>query len=111
MGGKSTSGVRKYRNKPVGGFDSKKEAKRHAELTYLALANQITDLRKQVRFDFPLKSQKGRTLHYVADFVYSLPSGETIVEDVKSAATQSLPLFKYKWALMKHFHNIEVRIV
>lgn len=101
----------KYRNKRVGGFDSKKEMNRHAQLAALQARGEISNLQTQVKFPFPLKSMKGRTLSYVADFAYRLPTGEGIVEDVKSPVTQKLPVFQYKWALMQHFHGVTVRVV
>ena len=47
--------MRKYKNNPVEydgiSFDSKREAKRYAELKLLERAGKITDLQRQVKFE------------------------------------------------------------
>lgn len=70
-------------------FDSKIEARRWEDLRIMERAGEISNLRRQVRFALDV----GTTTigHYVADFVYHLPSGERIIEDVKGHQTE---LFK-----------------
>jgi len=107
--GASQQRRRKFGNKPTGGFDSKKEMNRYYTLEMMQRAGEISDLQTQVKFLFPLRSEANRQLHYVADFTYT-ENGKRVVEDVKSVATRKLAVFTYKVALMKHFHNIELRI-
>lgn len=70
-------------------FDSKIEARRWEDLRIMERAGEISNLRRQVRFSLDV----GTTTigHYVADFVYHLPNGERIIEDVKGHQTE---LFK-----------------
>lgn len=92
MGIKVAKKPSKYRNEKVtiGGlkFDSKKEGARWGALCVLERAGKISDLRRQVRIpllgrDGLIRSEKGRVLVYVADFVYRLPDGSEVVEDAK----------------------------
>lgn len=63
-------------------FDSKKEARRHSELTMLQDGGHIEGLERQVAF--PLLVNGVRVATYVADFVYTeKPSGRRVVEDAK----------------------------
>ena len=84
-------------------FPSKKEAARWCELVLLQKAGEITDLERQVRFplhgrDNWLKSDSGRTLVYVADFVYfDKRENMTVIEDSKGAKT---PEYKLKKAIL-----------
>lgn len=79
-------------------FDSKKEAKRFAELKLLLRAKQISGLKRQPRY--PLHSKSGALVStYVADFEYR-ENGQTITEDVKSPATAANAVYKLK---KKHF--------
>ena len=70
------------------GFDSKLEAKRWQELKLLQQANEITDLRRQVKFELqPSYKKNGKTIksiNYYADFCYfDLKKRKMIVEDTK----------------------------
>lgn len=119
----------KYRAKKWNGFDSKHEAARAEELRLRERAGEIKDLRTQVRYNLlpaqweeiprigkrgqPIKPRRRcieRACDYVADFVYSLPSGELIVEDAKSPATRT-PEYRIKRKLMLYVHHIRVREV
>ncbi len=99
----------KYRNKKtqMDGivFDSKKEAYRYVELRLLEGAGKITSLVLQRKFVFPLKYDSGRKITYRADFSY-FEDGLEVIEDVKGMKTM---VYKMKKAMMKYFHNIEVR--
>ena len=82
----------KYNNKKIEGFDSKKEAKRYAELELIFRAGVITLPEKQVPFVIlePFITKNGdkiRGIIYKADFVYYDNEKKTLViEDVKGAA-------------------------
>ena len=101
--GNTTGSGKKYGNRKVstedGTFDSVKEARRNAELQLLASAGEITDLRRQVRFELIPAQREPDTIgprggvhpgklieqavFYVADYVYKDADGQTVVEDVK----------------------------
>lgn len=89
----------KYRNQRivVNGvlFASKREAKRYGELLLLVKAGEVRDLRLQVPFDLIVRDIK--VCRYVADFVYTTPTGRTVVEDVKGMRT---PVYELKKRLM-----------
>lgn len=74
-------------------FDSKKEAKRYQELKLLEQSNEIKGLKLQVPFILIDKSEYGRVIKYVADFVY-IRDGEEIVEDCKGFRTDVYRLKK-----------------
>jgi hypothetical protein len=91
----------KYRNQrcEVDGvtFDSRKEAARWVELKAMESAGAIAALRRQVRI--PIVVRGVRVCVYVADFVYVL-AGRRVVEDVKSAFTRKLPVYRLKKKLL-----------
>ena len=99
-------------------FDSKKEAKRYAELQLMERTGQITDLRKQVKYvlipsQTKSDGKKEREIAYIADFVYK-QDGKEIVEDVKGYRNpSSAPYAKFvlKRKLMLWVHGIEVQEV
>lgn len=104
----------KYRNKKVhwndNTYDSKKEARRHAELLLLQKAGQISDLETQVKFEL-LPSQRidgkvvERPVAYVADFVYKA-DGKVVVEDTKGFRTAD---YIIKRKMMLYFHGIQIK--
>lgn len=75
-------------------FDSKREAKRWAELKLLEQAGEIIDLRRQVVVplegrDGPLLARKGRQMRITVDFGYvEVATGLTIYEDAKGMPTR-----------------------
>ena len=108
--------------------DSQKEAQRWCELKLLQRAGKISNLQRQVEFELipnqyetierysksgkKLKDETKlieRKVSYIADFVYK-ENGKTVVEDVKSVATQT-EKFIIKRKLMLYIHGIKVRIV
>lgn len=123
----------KYRNKKieVGGieFDSKKEAKRYADLLTLLRAGEISDLQLQREFElipaqyetFPRYGKKGQRLKdgqrciekgcvYKADFSY-MQDGRLVVEDVKgyrNPNSAGYAKFVIKRKLMLWLHGIRV---
>lgn len=74
-------------------FDSKHEADRYFSLRLLERAGIIKNLARQVRYEIVPKSEYGRALYYVADFVYE-ENGKTIVEDAKGVKTDVYRLKK-----------------
>ncbi|WP_139851333.1 DUF1064 domain-containing protein [Acinetobacter pullicarnis] len=107
----------KYANKKVvlngTAFDSKKEARRFGELQILERAGEIKDLQTQYAFvlaesvKFNSEPRSKPAVKYLADFVY-VRDGRVVVEDVKSAATKKLAVYRLKKHLMKSVHGIEV---
>ena len=115
----------KYGNRKTGGYDSKAEARRGAELELLQAAGEICNLRKQVKFVLiPAQDAVGgvytrgklkgapkrgklieRECAYIADFVYVNKDGETVVEDVKGMRTKEYIL---KRKMLLFFHGIRV---
>ena len=93
-------------------FDSKKEAKRYAELLLLERAGAISELQLQVKYEL-LPSQRidgkvvERPVFYVADFVYK-QDGQTIVEDTKGVKTKDYIL---KRKMLLYFHGIKIKEV
>ena len=89
--------MNKYRNRKtvVDGicFDSRKEAARWCELRLLERAGEIEGLQRQVAFELIPKSQHGRAIRYIADFVY-IERGRQIIEDVKGVRTEVYKLKK-----------------
>ena len=106
-------------------FDSRKEYFRYRELLLLERAGNIMELRRQVRYELVppqyelterysektgLRLKDGKNLvergvYYIADFVYRLPDGSWIVEDVKGMKTQE---YIIKRKLMLHVHGIKI---
>ena len=88
-------------------FDSKHEAKRYQELRLLEQAGEIENLRLQVPYELIEKSKYGRSIKYVADFVYSR-NGLTVVEDAKGVRT---PVYRLKKRMMAEKYGIQIREV
>lgn len=87
-------------------FDSRKEAKRYAQLKVLEQAGEITDLRLQVPFILIPKSKYGRVIKYIADFTYNDVNGCQIVEDTKGIKT---PVYRLKKRMMQELYGIEIK--
>ena len=86
-------------------FDSKKEAKRYNELKALEKLKAISNLRLQVPYVLIEKSIYGRSIKYLADFVY-IKDGETVVEDCKGVRT---PVYRLKKRLMAEKYKIVIK--
>lgn len=86
-------------------FDSKHEAARYQELRLLERAGEINNLRFQVPYILIDKSKYGRSIKYVADFVYER-NGDQIVEDAKGART---PVYRLKKRMMAERYGIEIK--
>lgn len=130
--GSATGSGKKYGNHKVetedGIFDSRKEARRNAELQLLEQAGEIRDLQRQVRFTLiPAQREKDeigprggihkgkiieQAVTYVADFVYTAADGRTVVEDVKGYKDgAAYKVFVLKRKLMLYILGIRIREV
>ena len=106
----------KYNNAKYNGYDSKKEAKRAAELKLLEKAGVISNLQEQVVYEL-IPSQYRivngkkkcieRAMKYSADFQY-VENGNTVVEDAKGFRTD---VYRIKKKLMLYFHDIQIKEV
>lgn len=92
-------------------FDSKKEARRYAELKLLQKAGEISNLELQKKF-LLIPSQKlggkvvERECSYVADFVYTdTKTGNIVVEDTKGIKTKD---YIIKRKLMLYVYGIKI---
>lgn len=88
-------------------FDSKKEARRYAELKLLEKAGEIKDLKLQKAFViqpsfFDKQGKRQTAIKYYADFCYVTKDGETVVEDVKSPATRKNAVYRLKKKMMAY---------
>lgn len=86
-------------------FDSKHEAARYQELRLLERAGEINSLRLQVPYELIAKSKYGKSIKYVADFVYSR-NGLTVVEDAKGVRT---PVYRLKKRMMAEKYGIQIK--
>ena len=93
-------------------FDSIKEYQRWCELKLLERAGEITELKRQVKFEL-IPSQKvdgrvvERSVNYIADFVYfSMVTGRTTVEDTKGFKTND---YIIKRKLMLWVYGIRIK--
>lgn len=93
-------------------FDSIAEMHRYIELSMAEKAGRITGLERQKAFILvPAVRLNGRmkpAVKYLADFTYVAADGSTVVEDVKSAYTAKLPVYRMKAHLMVHVHGIQI---
>lgn len=86
-------------------FDSKKEAARYLELLLLANNGTITNLELQPRLDLVVNGQK--IGFYRGDFSY-YENGIRKIEDVKSAVTAKIKVYRLKKKLVKAIHGIDI---
>lgn len=90
-------------------FDSQREADRWIQLKLMERAGEISELRRQQRFELIPKNDKYRAVTYVADFVYlDRRTGDIVVEDAKGVRTE---VYKLKKKLMYDRYGIEIREV
>ena len=91
-------------------FDSKREAKRYGELKIMEKAGLIAELETQPVYR--LEANGKLVCKYIADFRYFDNAKQTFVtEDVKSAFTAKLPVYRIKNKLMKAIHGIDIQEV
>lgn len=88
-------------------FHSKRELRRWGDLLHLQAAGEIRNLRRQVRYEFPIHYVGGKSIFYVADFVYEEKVNEwsDTVEDSKGFLTA---VYLIKKAMMLHFFGITI---
>lgn len=102
----------KYGNEPVivDGilFQSKKEAKYYGQCKMRKIAGNILKFEMQKTYDLVVNGVL--ICQYRADFILWNFDGTKTVIDVKSKATEELPVFKIKKALMLAIHGIEIII-
>ena len=110
----------KYGNKKVEYdghiFDSKKEARKYAELKIMEDAGEIINLRLQVPFELvppqAVGDRKYRAVKYIADFVYVNKDRELVVLDVKGyRGGPAYRMFMVKKKLMLHRYGVEIQEV
>lgn len=87
-------------------FQSTKEARRSVELDTLVRIGEISELRRQVRFEFVINGH--RVCAYDADFVYIDRDGRQVVEDTKSDGTRTNRAYRIKVKLMRAVHGITI---
>lgn len=87
-------------------FDSAKEARRYQDLVLLERANVIHSLECQKVFRIEVMGK--HICKYICDFAY-IENGKQVVEDVKSAYTAKLPVYRLKKKLLEATHGIEIR--
>lgn len=87
-------------------FQSAAEARRYGVLKLLQANHQIVGL--LVHPPFRLIVNKVHVANYVGDFLYFLPDGTRVVEDVKGVKT---PIYRLKKKLMRACLGIEIQEV
>jgi hypothetical protein len=99
----------KYHNKKVNFngfiFDSKKELSRWQYLVMIERQGFIKNLERQVKYDIVINGIK--VCRYIADFRYIM-YGLICVEDVKSAITKKLPIYRLKNKLLLACNGIKI---
>ena len=99
-------------------FDSRKEARRYAELLLMQKAGEIYDLQRQVPFVL-IPTQKDeitgkvieREAKYIADFTYrDRNTHKLVVEDTKSKATKTKD-YILKRKLLLYRHGLQIKEV
>jgi hypothetical protein len=87
--------------------DSRKEARRWVELTLLQRAGEISDLKRQVKYELIPKQEGERAVTYIADFVYTdKKTGSTVIEDCKGFKTD---VYKLKKKLLQWRYGIKIK--
>ena len=87
-------------------FDSAKEARRWADLKLLERGGVIRNLERQVVFKVAIDGV--HICKWIADFVYFEGQGR-VIEDVKSAHTRTLPVYRLKKKLVEASFKVEIR--
>jgi hypothetical protein len=110
--------MNKFRNIAGGGYDSRKEARVHAELElrkHAAIpALRVVTIERQVRFELLPRqnNEEGKLIErmvtYIADFVVQYADGRREVIDVKSEITRKLPAYVLKRKLMLFRHGLRI---
>jgi hypothetical protein len=90
-------------------FDSLKEAARYGVLRLRERAGEIAQLEVHPRFPLVVHGQSCGD--YIGDFAYRDADGVAHVEDVKSAATRKLPVYRLKSRLVWALYGLRVEEV
>ena len=88
-------------------FDSRREARRYAELILLQKAGEISNLEMQKPFViqesfFDSNGKRQTAIKYISDFYYITKEGKEVIEDVKSPATRKNPVYRMKKKMMAY---------
>ena len=87
-------------------YDSHKEYSRHMMLLLLERSGEISDLKRQVKYELIPKQDGERAVYYVADFVYKdTRTGEKIVEDCKGFKTD---VYILKRKMLRYRYGIKM---
>lgn len=105
--------VNKYNNEIIEiiglRFDSKKEAKRFHQLSWMKDQGLITDFKRQVKYTLlPAIKHIAREKYYKADFVIYYPDDRIEVEDTKGVRTEK---FQYQFHLMYIKYGIKIKLL
>lgn len=92
-------------------FDSISESRRYIQLKHLQELGEISHLRLQPNYPYYDKKNKKVLFKYIADFDYCTEHGEVIVEDVKSAYTAKLPIYRLKKKLIEDRYDVKIKEV
>ena len=106
----------KYNNTKVktkyGTFDSKKEYSIWLMLVKKQKLGAIKDLRRQVPFTLIDKSEFGREIKYICDYLYEdCKTGEIVVCDAKSDYTEQNPVFQLKARIFAERYKTKITIL
>lgn len=98
-------------------FDSIKEGRRYSQLKLLERADEIRNLKLQVKIPLfsggkPLLGKNGRQRHYVADFEYEEREVHTnnwqyVIEDTKGYDT---PMSRFKRQMVEAYTGLDIRL-
>lgn len=87
--------------------DSRKEARRWVELNLLQRAGEISDLKRQVKYELIPKQEGERAVTYIADFVYNdKKTGSIVIEDCKGFKTD---VYRLKKKLFQWRYGIKIK--
>ena len=87
-------------------FDSKVEARHWQTLQLRALAGEITNLQRQVRYD--LECNGVYIGFYKSDAEYDDADGNHVVLDVKGSRRTVTALYKWKKKMVKAQYNVDI---
>jgi hypothetical protein len=112
------SSYNKYGNKKTTykgiSFDSKKECEYFIYLSRLEALGDISELKRQVRFELqPSFKHNGKTIrsiNYVADFTFKDKDGQLHIVDVKGSKNTLTDVYKIKKKMMQ-FKGYEIEEV
>ena len=98
-------GFRKFGNTRTAGKDSKREARRAADLRLMEKLGLISELEEQVKYELVPKQTGERSVTYTCDFRYK-ENGQLVVEDSKGFKTQQ---YIIRRKLMLYMHGIKIK--